>query len=429
MTLDPSKWTPHPERDALLAEIHARPFRSTETPARVLRFAFLANADEAAGARARVAEMCLAASAPPPGPDARHHRVALTADGGLPIDMTFEQHGEFLTFTFVLPGSVRCFEPPAGEIARRLPDIGAPGRHIVSVDLCLMRYRDETFEAPFDRASLAVSMTKKGAALVASDFRADAAGFVRWLVLNKSLDDNAAGALCQRMVEVETYRTLALLGLPEALRLAPRTARIERELTKISAAMSRSDGYSDDTALLTQLTQLASDLEADVAASAYRFGATRAYDDIVAQRLRAVGEENVGHYSSISSFLSRRVAPAMRTCRVIEQRQATLSEKLTRGANLLRTRVDVAIEQQNSKLLSNMNERASMQLRLQQTVEGLSVAAISYYVVSLLGYVYKAMKDYGVHIDPALAMGVSVPLVMLAVWAIVRRIRNSHSEH
>lgn len=429
MTLDPSRWTPHPQRDALLAEIHARPFRSTATPARILRFAFLANAEEAAEARARLAAICAAASAPPPPPDARHHRVAVTGDGGLPVDMTYEQHGEFLTYTFVLPGPARPFEPPAGELSRRLPDIGAAGRHIASVDLCLMRPESVDFEQPFDRASLAASRMKQGAALVATDFRADAAGFVRWLVVNEGLDDNAAGALSQRMLEVETYRTLALLGLPEATRLSPRTAAIERALTEISATLSGSRGYGDDTANLARLTQLAADLEADVAASAYRFGATRAYDELVAQRLRATGEANVGHYSTLTSFLARRSAPAMRTCRVIEERQAKLSEKLTRATNLLRTRVDVEIESQNSKLLSAMNERASLQLRLQQTVEGLSVAAISYYVVSLLGYVYKAMKASGVKIDPDIAMGVSAPFVLLGMWLLARRIRASHSEH
>ncbi len=274
-----------------------------------------------------------------------------------------------------------------------------------------------------------MSRVRGDAAIVATDFRADAAGFVRWLVLNDSLDDNAAGAMCVRMLEVETYRTMALLGLPEAIRLAPRTARIERELTEISSEISRSEGLKADSKLLDRLTHLSADLEMDVAASAYRFGATRAYDELVPQRLRAAGEENYELYPTITSFLDRRVAPAMRTCRIIEERQARLSEKLTRATNLLRTRVDVEIEAQNSKLLSAMNERASAQLRLQQTVEGLSVAAISYYVVSLLGYVYKAMKSAGLPVDPDIAMGLSAPLVLLAMWWVVRRIRASHTEH
>ncbi|MCE1174957.1 MAG: DUF3422 domain-containing protein, partial [Propionibacteriales bacterium] len=189
-----------------------------------------------------------------------------------------------------------------------------------------------------------------------------------------------------------------------------------------------SEGTADDTAFLIRLTQLASDLEADVAASSYRFAATRAYDDIVALRLRAVGEENVGNYSTITSFLTRRSGPAMRTCRAIEQRQAELSKKLARSANLLRTRVDVEIEQQNSELLASMNKRSSMQLRMQQTVEGLSVAAISYYVVSLLGYVFKAMSDAGWPVEPTIAMGISVPFVAFVIWLVVRRIRRRHSE-
>ena len=429
MTLDFSQWTPHPHRESLLAEVHARPFRATTTPARLLRFAFLADAEQAAAARERVSAICGEHGAPQPAAGAKHHRATLTdADGAL-FDMTFELHGEFLTYTFVLPGAERPFDPPPGVVARKLPDLGQPGRHIVSADLCLMRPDGGDFARHFDRASLAASRMKQGAALVATDFRADADGFVRWLIVNESLDDQAAGAMAQRMLEVETYRTLALLGLPEALRLGPATGRIERELTEISATLSNSAGYGDDTRDLARLTRLAADLEADVAATAYRFGATRAYDELVAQRLRASVEENVGHYSTLSGFLARRSAPAMRTCRVIEERQARLSEKLTRATNLLRTRVDVEIESQNSKLLAAMNERASLQLRLQQTVEGLSVAAISYYVVSLLGYVYKAMKGSGVKIDPDIAMGVSAPFVLLAMWLLARRIRASHSEH
>ena len=429
MTLDPSRWTPHPQRDALLGEVHARPFRPLATPARILRFAFLANSEEAAAARARVAELCLAAGTPGPAPDAKHHRAPMQADGGAMIDFAFEQHGEFITYTIVLPGPSKPFDPPAGALARTLPDFGAPGQHVVSVDLCLLPARGVDVGACFDRASLAVSRVRGDAAIVATDFRADAAGFVRWLVLNDSLDDNAAGAMCVRMLEVETYRTMALLGLPEAIRLAPRTARIERELTEISSEISRSEGLKADSKLLDRLTHLSADLEMDVAASAYRFGATRAYDELVPQRLRAAGEENYELYPTITSFLDRRVAPAMRTCRIIEERQARLSEKLTRATNLLRTRVDVEIEAQNSKLLSAMNERASAQLRLQQTVEGLSVAAISYYVVSLLGYVYKAMKSAGLPVDPDIAMGLSAPLVLLAMWWVVRRIRASHTEH
>ena len=102
--------------------------------------------------------------------------------------------------------------------------------------------------------------------------------------------------------------------------------------------------------------------------------------------------------------------------------------KLARSANLLRTRVDVEIERQNRDLLQSMNERTRMQLRLQQTVEGLSVAAISYYVVGLSAYVFKALKDVGLmNFDPGAATAIMVPVAVLLIALVVRRIRN-HAE-
>jgi uncharacterized membrane-anchored protein len=135
----------------------------------------------------------------------------------------------------------------------------------------------------------------------------------------------------------------------------------------------------------------------------------------------------VGGLPTWSSFLARRMAPAMRTCITTEERQANLSQKLARTANLLRTRVDVEVEQQNRNLLKSMNERTRLQLRLQATVEGLSVAAISYYVVGLFGYLVKAAQEAGVlRIEPSYATAAFVPLAVLGVWLLVRRIRRKH---
>jgi uncharacterized membrane-anchored protein len=146
--------------------------------------------------------------------------------------------------------------------------------------------------------------------------------------------------------------------------------------------------------------------------------------------LTAIGEQPIPGWSTLAAFLQRRVAPAMRTCQMLEERQANLSRKLTRAANLLRTRVDVEIEQQNQALLGSMDARAQMQLRLQQTVEGLSIAAISYYVVGLATYVIKGAKEANLFpFELSTATAIIVPVTIIAVAMIVRRIRNrsSHS--
>lgn len=426
LTLDPAALVPHPRRGSLLDEIHARPFQPVTAPARFLRFAFLNAPGEAAESRAAFAALCAARGAPAPAPEARHH-VARLAEG----DLAFELHGEFTTWTWILRGrSPAPFDVDAAVLARQLPALPQPGPHVVSVDLSLVdAASDAKPEAHFDLSSLAASTVKGDAARIASDFRPTPAGFTRLLVVNRSLEANATGALCQRLLELETYRTLALLGLPEAQRLTPETARFESELAAVTAATTKSAGLADDSDLLRRLTVLAAELEAATAAVAYRFGATRAYDEIVGQRLQAIGEEPVAQWPTFASFLTRRGAPAMRTINTVQRRHEILADKLTRATALLRSRVDVAIGRQNSELLEAMNDRARMQLRLQQTVEGLSVAAISYYVVGLAGYVFKAMKDAGLPIDPNIAMGAAVPAAILGVWWVVRRIRSKHAEH
>ena len=279
-------------------------------------------------------------------------------------------------------------------------------------------------EQLFDRASLAVAENSDGAALFATDFQADPSGFVRILVLDRGLGPERAGALVQRIVELETYRTLALLGLPEAQRLMPSINRIETRLAEVTEEMRRTDKLIDNRRLLDELTALAAELEAGAAASLFRFGASRAYNEIVQLRLQTIGERKAGSLPTWSSFLARRMAPAMRTCVTTEARQTDLSEKLARAANLLRTRVDVEMERQNRDLLKSMNDRTRLQLRLQATVEGLSVAAISYYVVGLFGYLVKGLHDEGVPVDISLATALFVPVAVLAIWFVVRRIRR-----
>jgi uncharacterized membrane-anchored protein len=249
---------------------------------------------------------------------------------------------------------------------------------------------------------------------------------VRILVLDRGLGSERAGALVQRIVELETYRTLALLGLPEAQRLSPSIAHIEQRLAEVTEEMRRSEKLVDNHRLLDELTALAADLEAGAAASMFRFGASRAYNEIVQLRLNTIGERKVEGFPTWSSFLTRRMQPAMRTCITTEERQATLSQKLARAANLLRTRVDVELERQNRDLLTSMNERTRLQLRLQATVEGLSVAAISYYVVGLFGYLVKGAHDEGLPVNISLATALFVPVAVAAIWLVVRRIRRRH---
>ena len=421
---DAEKLTPHPLRAAILAELHARPFTPIATPARVLHFAFDTSGERAAADRKALAAFCRERGLAAPGPADKHHRVTLGK-----TTLRWEQHSEFTTYTWELAAAGAPFQPPAASLAAPMGLVPQPGPLIAAIDLQLVAETGDKIspEKLFNRASLAVAENSDGTALYATDFVPDAGGFVRILLVDRDLDDERAGALVQRLIELETYRTLALLGLPEAQRLAPSIGRTEKRLAEVTEAMRGASQLADNHSLLDELTALAAELEAGAAASLFRFGASRAYYEIVNLRLQTIGERKVGGLPTWSSFLARRMAPAMRTCLTTEERQANLSRKLARAANLLRTRVDVEQEQQNQELLKSMNARTRLQLRLQATVEGLSVAAISYYVVGLFGYLVKGVHDaHLLNFEPTYVTAAFVPVAVLLIWWIVRRIRNRH---
>jgi uncharacterized membrane-anchored protein len=425
---------PHPLRAAVLGELHARPFAPVATPARILHVAFIVDREQALADRAAFKALCAARGQPGPASGAKQHRVSF---GG--ATLRWERHAEFTTYTWELPAEDIVegglpFHPASASLAATLAEVPQPGPLLVAVDLHLVTDTADALplDRLFDRASLARSDVEDGMAEIATDFQPDAAGFVRILVRDRGMTPEAAGALVQRVLEVETYRTLALLGLPEAQRLAPTVAQIEGRLSAMTETMKNTEGLAANHKLLENLTALAAELEADAAASLFRFGATRAYEEIVNLRLKTIGERPVPGFPTFAQFLARRMQPAMRTCQGIEQRQANLSVKLTSAANLLRTRVDVELEQQNRDLLTSMNARARMQLRLQQTVEGLSVAAITYYVVSLFSHVleglHSRLEEAGLHVDAGLATAIAVPVVAFFIWLGVRRVRRGHPD-
>ncbi len=427
VTIGTERLAAHPLRAAVLGEVHARPFTPIETPRRVLHFAFETTPERGEADRMALIAACAARGLPALPKGAKHHRIEFGA-----IALRWEQHSEFTTYTWELPSETADgtpFHPPAAALSSPMAQVPQPGPLLVAIDLHLIADSERKIapERLFDRASLAAAENSDGTALYATDFQSDPAGFIRILIGDRGLGAERAGALTQRVLEVETYRTLALLGLPEAQRLAPSVRRTETRLAEVTAATEATEGLEANQRLLEELTTLAAELEAGAAASQFRFGASRAYDQILHLRLETIGERKVGGLPTWTSFLARRMAPAMRTIATLEERQTKLADKLARAANLLRTRVDVELQQQNRDVLRSINERTRLQLMLQATVEGLSVAAISYYVVGLFGYVVKGVHDSGlVRFDPSLATGAFVPIAVMFVWWVVRRIRKRH---
>ncbi len=420
------QFSEHESRRAVLEELHVRPFLPFTIPHRLHHFAFVLDPAQGAEEPERLAALCAALGAPPPQPGARFHSIAHAA-----WTLRWERHAEFATYTWA---TAEDAQPPFGSPLPRSPpafDAFVPaGRLLVAMDLALVLGAADTgrLEQLFDRASLTVIEAAEGHARVASDFRADGDGIVRFLVEDFGLSPTRAGRLVQRLLELETYRCLALLGLPVARQADPGLRRIEQSLLGLSREMTGAHDASASRDLLHQLTALSAELEAQIAETSYRFGATRAYSELVATRLDVIREREYSGYVSFSRFLRRRFSPAIATCNAVDGRQQTLSVRLAHAVDLLRTRIQLELEEQNRALLMSMNRRSRLQLRLQQTVEGLSVAAISYYVVGLVGYIAKGLKEASLlpkSVSPEMVVALSVPLVVLAIWGLLRRARSA----
>lgn len=428
--LDLRTFTPHPQRDAVLGEVHTRPFTRLVSPFSVIHLGFLAQGEAAASDRCRFIDFCLERNLPPPAQSAKHHQIVIG-----PATLRWEQHAEFTTFTWFWANANRPaahqFDKVDDAVRSLIRALRQSGQLLVAIRLEVEQEASPTKRAEqiFDKNSLAMVATKSGAGVAASDFRVDEKGFTKILVCDLGLTSHDLGALVQRLLEIETYRPLALLGLSAALELAPSVDRIDRRLVEALEKMQSGAGLQFNNQLLAELTALAASFERGATRSLFRFGASRAYNELVQSRLSIIEGNDVSGYPTWSSFLARRMAPAMRTCATVEDRQATLSVKLARAADLLRTRVDVEIERQHRDLLHAINERARQQLRMQCTVEGLSVGAIGYYVVSLFGYLAKGAHDVGLRVEPSFLTAAFVPIAVGVIWLVSYNIRKRHLKH
>lgn len=414
----------HPLRKSLTEEMHLRSFPKLAAPAQVVQILALHPADIARTAPFdHVCRLCRKAGM---GEPARAKHIALKIGD---TDFVWEEHSEFSTYTFVRHGGFD--EPFAGPQFNHIPDAwiaDLPGEIFRATKIALL---DKDMPEPppemlarwFRIDDMACCDVIGGAARFWSDFRMAADGFGRVLVHDRGMVGSDASRLIQQIQELGNYRKMALLGLPVAQRLGEQLAAAESRLADLSRAIAEAE--SSDEALLHDISALSATLARLVADTRYRMGATAAYADLVADRLESLHVRRIPGYASLKDFNERRLLPAVRTCRSVSIRLQSLSEHASWTSALMRTRIDTAMNRQSRDLLASMNRRTQLQLRLQQTVEGLSVVAISYYLVGLVHYAAVALSGTRFALPVELVTGASVPFVLLLVGLGVRRLRHA----
>jgi uncharacterized membrane-anchored protein len=417
----------HPLRRALVEELHVRRFPPFSAPLEMVQvLMFTADVDPAA-VRRHAESLC-----------ARHGKALATRGRYFSVELgathfVWECHTEFTSYSFIRTGPFAG--PFQAPILRELPldwVEALPGRTIRATNVAVLERGaaapDDAFlRTHFGDDEIVCGDVSEGEARIWSSFRLHADGFGRLLVQDLALKSAGdTSRLLQRLQELGNYRNMALLGLPLAHAFDAELTALEGKLAALTREIAEHGG--DDDRLFQGLSTLSSSLARLMADTRYRMSATNAYAHIVEERLAGLGPRRVPGYQTLIDFTERRLAPAVRTCESFTERLEDLAERASWVSSLIRTRIETTLSRQNTDLLRSMNRRTRMQLRLQQTVEGLSVLAISYYAVGLIGYMLKPLGHSAPQLDAPAVLGAAAPIVVAVVWYCIRRLRRSQGE-
>ena len=414
----PHRFADHPFRKTVQDEVHARPVQFVDAPSLVRRVALLLppGPDAVGEAHRRFAGWCRSARVEEPAGSARQHGFRVAEKR-----VTWELHTEFVTLTWISPpDDSETWPAGIGLEAFETEELVAA----VRIDLAAASELPGEVLAGFRPESLCASRIEGGAAQIATDFVLDADGFTRFELAGGALSPLQRAMVVRHLLEIETYRSFALLALPLARRVSPDLNAAEARLGTLVVGLGTATSTEQAQRALSALHALAVAAGELVEATSYRFAASRAYGDVLHARLRNLGEEPLAAASTLERYLRNRVDPALATCLAVEKRQVALSEKIERATELLNTRISLDIQAQNREVLATIADTARSQYRLQKTVEGLSTIAISYYLLAILSYVLSGIAQLA-HLDKTLVIAAAAPFVLAAVYVVIRSIRNS----
>jgi uncharacterized membrane-anchored protein len=417
----------HPLRAELYNELHSRPFHVLPCPAQVTHIALLTTPEQRAVQFRHWQDLHIMLGQPEPLEDVSCYEATF---GSLRIRR--EMHMEFASYTFINLGIGDDHQPfqdtgisslPKGWLEKLTGTVVAA----FHIDLQQASNGPETDLAQirhwFEGERLVGSSPWEGKARVWGTFRLHSDGFGRFMVLNRDMSDSQLGRLTQRLMEIETYRLMSLLSLPLAREMTPSLNDMDQQLAVITQSLADNQGI-DEREVLADLTNIAARIEAFRAHATFRFSATRAYHQLVLTRLEELREDELSGHLTITEFMTRRLTPAVETCESVKERLEDLSRRVDRASDMVRTRVELAIQSQNQQLLSSMDRRSKIQLMMQHTVEGFSVVVISYYLLALLKLALESADDAGFDVNTSLVLGIAIPVVLGLVFIGVRMIHH-----
>ena len=412
----------HPLKDALIEELHNRPFPVVDLPAQVSSLVFLNSSDRQSELDG-LAGLARKHGVAPPQVDENCYYQSFGE-----FDFRWERHNEFSTYTVI------CQRQPETELCRNLFSLldadwldSIAGEVIAAnhIDLRQVALAPQALEDYFDGQRLVGSKIYDGLATIWTSVQTHSDGFIRTLVVDEGIDSLQAGRAIRNLLEIAAYRAMTLLALPIARELMPKVTKLEQRLVATNAKLNQLESVEDEQNLMTELVEEAIQLEELVADHNFRFSATQAYFSLTESRLDMLREQKMATFRTLKQFHARRFIPAFNTCMSVVKRKEDLSRRISRTTELLNSRLQLSLELQNQRLLASMDKRSALQLRLQQTVEGLSVVAMTYYSMNLIKFLIAPLPiETYLSVSKTTALALIMPFIFAGAIMLVKRIHN-----
>lgn len=415
----------HPLKDALIDELHNRPFPVVDGPAQVSSLVFLHNGNREAELDQLIAlAQSQGATAPKANADCYYQSFK-------EFDLRWEFHNEFSTYTVIRHGEPEqalftdIFSFLPSDWVKNLQGQVIAANHIDLRPAALAPKTEQEFAQKFNDQRLVGSKIYDGLATIWTSVQSEDDGFIRTLIIDEGLDSSQAGRVIRNLLEIAAYRSMTLLALPTARQLMPEVRHLEQRLVETNDKLNQLVSLEDEQALMNELIEEATQLEKLVADHNFRFSASEAYFNLTESRLDMLREQKIPTIRTLKQFHARRFIPAFNTCMSVVKRKENLSKRISRTSELLHLRLQLSLETQNQQLLASMDKRSEIQLRLQQTVEGLSVIAMTYYSMSLIELLLKpvVMENY-LPISQGMALALITPVVFFGAIFLTLRIRK-----
>ncbi len=427
-------------------ELHARPYIKLSNNLRTFHFAYLLKENDEKKSWAYLDKFLGKIDFQKLPKEVSKYWVAEGKD----LIIRYECHTEFISLTLIYPNKIEYDNKNKPKLfdenfLRLLPIEflkNFPGEHFLSSWIEMLpskqHFKPIDIEKFFYHDNFAGSNVAENGANVFMSFKSDrtnflGSGFRRVFIQNKNLRTRRTGRLLQRIVELETYQVLSLLGLPQVRSETKNLSILEKQITEITKSVSKttkknldkkSIRYPDYQKDLNELSYVVAKIEEIASSTNYRLSATSAYYKLVEQRIQDLRESRLESFQTNNEFLSRRLQPAIRTSEAFSSRLESLATRAQRADNLVRTQIEMGVQIQNKELLESMELRARAQLRLQETVESLSIVAITYYIVGLLSTLIDPMNFDSIFLSKDLFLSLSVPIILILIWYVAKIVRK-----